>query len=656
MQNPPKKLRTVEDMSNRELYDFLRDNGSNHEQAVAGVETRNAKRDASPAQTTPQAAPKKPYSAEEFLREKGPRGGTAFKEGLSNVRKHESTGAQETFLQGASLNFMDDVAELLGDEGYDERVEGFRKKNPAGSFMLEMGGSMTLPGMAALRNTGKAAKLGRTVAEGAVIGGTAGAGAAEGGLVERGKGFVKGAAVGAPAAAGGYGAAKAVGGLTRSAQSRAAGHVQKMVDEAPPSSSIAQRGKPVTAAEMMGQPGERALRGARAVSPEAAGQIDATLTTRRAGQEERILDDLLGATGIGGRTNTVKAAKSIMEERATNAKPLYDAAHSVDVKDGRIARFLDIPQFRQGYERAARIAAAEGERIPSIDQIQMEGASIPVKVLDYLKRGLDDVIDGGMSGGGMGKAEARALRIKRDEMLEVLDELVPEFMQARGYYKGESDLIEALEQGRKLWNMHPDEAAEILANPKLTDGERELMRKGMLESVANKVEGVASHRDVTKARPLAESTLDRKRLRLLFPDDASFEAFKVKLAEEMKMAAAENNIMGGSQTADKLADIAEMAGLDLGDAMQLATGNPRPLIEKAVGSKLAARARGQTKAKANAMTPFLLSKSPEEFSALGEALAMEGVRNRNVQKTAASAGRAASPLFVPNGRRKDRQR
>jgi hypothetical protein len=628
--------------------------------AELGAFLKSGRANMAPAPAAPQkklgqnVAPRD-RSAEGSLRRQEIGGGVGLKEGLLTPRavKNMDTGALSTFMQGASLNTSD---ELLGGlagiidkdmtlgEGIAadrESVSRFREENPGGALGLNILGSATAPAALTALKAPAVATLGRTLKEGAALGAAMEAGATEGGVKKRLGASVKGAAIGAPVAAGGYGVVKAATNALRPAVSRASGELLDMYGSAKTSlKAISERmrgSKPTTLADEMGQTGLRKLRAARAVSPVAGEQIDNAFTTRRGGQEERILTDLLETSGIGGRTNTVKTAKSIIAERAENSKPLYEAAYSVDVKDPRILKVMKHPEFQDAYARAQRIARLEENPLPDLDPDK----GIPVRAFDYLKRVVDDISMGKVdSGASMTRTEGRALRTRLNEMLGHVDELVPEFAEARAYYKGESDLLEALETGRTLWRMHPDEAAEILRNPALSDGERELMRKGFMESIADKVESVAQRADATKRRPLEDVTLDRKRLRLLFDDDESFEAFKTRLAEEVKLARGEDYVRGGSNTADKLSDIAEMAGAPIGEVLQLATGNVRPLIERAASSKLGSWSQGMTRKKAESLTPMLLAQTPEELIQVGKNLTREEVRQKNVRQLGSGIGRA----------------
>lgn len=597
-------------------------------------------------------------------------------------------GALRPLTQGATLSWGDEIASGIRalaegvvpggptmGEAYrasmdieKEGLDKYRSAHPKTALGLELGGGLVsgLAATAATGGLGGAAltpTLTRAIATGAGIGAMEGAGSASGGLGQRTLGAGKGAALGAATTGALGGAAKGVRkllpigprkDLTKLAQAAA--------DDETSLTAIANAGrtstKPLIAADLGGENLRGLTRALRTQPGPARNEITEMVHERAGGAEERIINDLLETTGLKTRTNVVRTADDIIAERAANAAPLYEAAHSVAVKDDRIRKFLKIPQFKDAYNRFARIAAVEGEDLPPWEKLVEEGGAIPVRALDMLKRGMDDVIDSGLRGGSMGKAEARALRGKLNEMLDVVDENVPEFMQARAYYKGESELLEALETGRTLFKKHPDEIAKVLKDPKLTAGEKDLMRRGMFESLMDRIENIGTGSDI--ARRVGDKTMDLKRLRLLFEDDAAFDEFRKRLGDEARMHGTKNFLTAGSQTADKLAELADdgdkleqlmgIAGVAFGSPTAAATVGLRSL--SALGRE---RARA---ASAKRLQPVLTAKGAGISNALDalkrtaktEETAREARHLRRLPFAALFASLLAGNRSAPQGR------
>jgi hypothetical protein len=548
-------------------------------------------------------------------------------------------GAARAAGQGVTLGWSDElvggvrgalspnltVSEAIGRER--EGLKRYKEDHPIASPLIEIGSGIA-SGAAASLATGGAAlpTLARAVKVGASLGAVGGAGMSEGNVLDRAVGGAKGAAIGAATAGGlgklGIGVQKATPVPQRKALNqlaRRAGNDQTslnaIADEAMPGPNTLGKtspDKPLIMADYGGENLRGATRAVRTQPGTGKNEISEMLAGRSAGAEERVLDDLLQTTGLRDRTNTFQKAEDIIKERAETAKPLYAAAHSVEVKDDRLRKFFSIPEFQEAYEKGAqKIARLRGDAIPSLDKMMKEGGAIPVRAIDYLKRGLDDMIDAGAGSGNSARSNAAAaLRDLKNEMLDVTDELVPEFMEARGFYRGESELLEALESGRGLFKMHPDQAAQILKNPKLSQGERELMKRGMFEALADRIENIPTGNDI--ARRVGDKTMDQKRLRLLFDDDASFDRFKELLGQEARMHQTKNYITGGSQTADKLAELADLAGVGGFERLADVVGaNPLGMLRsglRAIGRKVD---ESTGEATAEHMTPLLKAQGKD---------------------------------------------
>lgn len=393
--------------------------------------------------------------------------------------------------------------------------------------------------------------------------------------------------------------------------------------------------KPETLMDLAGQNVMKLTRGAAMVpNSKAADQIPTALQNRALGQEERVLQDLLGETKLGGRTNTFERADELIQQRRANAKPLYEKAYEAPpIDDPDVLALFKDDAFDDAYQTARRIAKREGVDLPEslTRDVEVGGAKIseqvPVSVqaFDYVKRGLDDVIEKRMKSGTIGRTEARQLRNMLDDAIEKVDAGNPDYAKARSQFAGDTRMMEALDQGRTIFKIHPDEAQRVLS--KMSEGERELFRRGALESFADKVESVGSGNDVT--RRVFDKTLDKKRLRLLFPDDASFDAFGQQVAREARMNQSRNFIKGQSATADKLAELADVMGFSLDDIANLAQGNVSTLATKLVSKGMRARAQGLTQAVADQVarrtTAGASSRTPDELRAvLQELLAARG--------------------------------
>ena len=333
--------------------------------------------------------------------------------------------------------------------------------------------------------------------------------------------------------------------------------------------SMQATGEPVALTEVVGDPVRRVARAIRTIGGRGGQGVTDALETRAAGAEERAIGGMLERAGVA-RENIYATTDEMIQNRAAKAKPLYDRAYQAPpVKDKVVEEALQLPEFQKAYEAGRRIAAIERVPIPSIDEA-VAGEGVPVQALDYMKRGLDAVIEkGGESGTGLDRTTARALRERLREVLNRVDELVPEYKAARGEFAGQSALIEAHDMGTGIFKMPVQQAEQLVE--KMTASEREAFRKGAGEALAQRIESRATQ-DVTKRH--AASTLDKKRLRLLFPDEASYNAYRDQLRVLGEEHASKRFVVDGSQTADKFAELHDLfeTGVDFAAGGQLAPG------------------------------------------------------------------------------------
>jgi hypothetical protein len=390
-------------------------------------------------------------------------------------------------------------------------------------------------------------------------------------------------------------------------------------------------------------------RAARGVQGRAKTELPRFLSERVAGQEKRVLDDAFRLTGAADqpRTTTIpgptigpevrldpelglplvrpgergsifETTQEIITRRSKLASPLYEAAYEQSVPREVLGDVFDDDVFRKAYERGVRIAKREGVDLSPIGELLPEGGGmigpqeIPVQAIDFMKRGLDDLIEvGSRSSKGMGRQEARGIRNKLRDMLVSVDEVVPDYAEARSVFAGESKMLEALEQGQRLFQLEPAEAESIINA--LPNSEREMFIRGAFEKLAEKVEGASASFDITKRAPLANRTRDRQRLRLLFPSDEVFAEFQRGLADEATIARTNRFVTGGSNTAEK---IAEMMELGAGGVTAMMTGNVGSVAARFAQGALRRRTQGFTSGLGEAMLPTLKSTGADAAEAI----------------------------------------
>ena len=304
---------------------------------------------------------------------------------------------------------------------------------------------------------------------------------------------------------------------------------------------------------------------------------------------------------IGKNVDYVAQEDTLMGKLRANANTLYDQAYAHgSVDDTRILKVLEDDTFKKAFREAqaisgkeARAAELRGEDASRFKLQDIYGADkdgnlttvgkIPdVRTLDYIKRGIDALIDKGYRGEGMSKAEANALKDLKKAYVQVIDENVPEYAVARAKYAGDMEVLDALRLGRTDYlspKMLPAEAKKVV--DAMSDGERDALRAGVAQSLLTKV--MDAPQQVNAAQRIIGAPATRKRLEALFQDPNEYKVFEAAMQRESELFRNAQNIIRGSRTANKqeaIADLKSGSGIfDIaGEAVDVAVGSPGSVI------------------------------------------------------------------------------
>jgi len=304
---------------------------------------------------------------------------------------------------------------------------------------------------------------------------------------------------------------------------------------------------------------------------------------------------------IGKGVDYTAQEDKLMGNLRANANNLYDRAYAHgSVDDTRILKVLEDDTFKKAFKEAQAIANKEARAAelrgqdPSRFKLQdiydadeagnlISVGKIPdVRTLDYVKRGIDALIDKGYRGEGMSKAEANALKDLRKAYIGVIDENVPEYAAARAKYAGDMEVLDALRLGRTDYlspKMLPAEAKKLVDS--MSDAERDALRAGVSQSLMTKV--MDAPQQVNAAQRIIGAPATRKRLEALFQDPNEYKVFEAALQREAELFRSAQDIVRGSRTANKTAAMADLkAGNGIfdiaGEAVDIAAGSPGSVV------------------------------------------------------------------------------
>jgi hypothetical protein len=380
--------------------------------------------------------------------------------------------------------------------------------NIAGTAGVGGVGGMALKG---LSNTPKALALAQAIESGGMGGGTmlnkilgGSASGALGSLLIDPSSTGYGAAVGAafPVVGGAIGAV-AQGGkaliepLTKSGQEKIAGRTLlkyggKDVAKANPAQFIP--GSVPTTAEAVGNEGISSLtQGMRNQSPDFANALAERSAANRAAR-------VAAVKSVAGDD---VAMQSAITARESASSPLYDIAKNAKVQaDSSLKMILTKPSMESAWRRAQNLAAENNESLvvgknapsktvyvggkesavaghhgsktvqspglldangnPITMEVPEEFAQYSGRGLHYLKLALDDMIDDSSS--GIGKNEKRALLKTKDQLLNWMDNKIPEYGIARKTYADMSRPINQMEIGQMLYDRLQSGLSQMGAN------------------------------------------------------------------------------------------------------------------------------------------------------------------------------------------------
>jgi len=329
---------------------------------------------------------------------------------------------------------------------------------------------------------------------------------------------------------------------------------------------------------------------------------------------------------------------SLVGRLRANANNMYDRAYAHgSVDDTRLLKVLEDETFKDAFREAQRIANKEARAaelrgedpskyvLNDIYNLDADGnmvsvGKIPdVRTLDYIKRGIDALIDKGYQGKGMAKAEANALKDLRKAYIGVIDENVPEYAAARAKYAGDMEVLDALRLGKDEYltpKMLPEQARKLVSG--MSDAEKDALRIGAAQSILTKI--MDAPQQINAAQRVIGAPATRKRLEALFDNPAEYKVFEAALQREAELFRNAQEVIRNSRTANKkeaIEDLKRSANvLDVaGEAVNVATGSPGTVVGRVL-KYLQARSTLDEQTAGEVATMLKSSNLPEVDSVL----------------------------------------
>lgn len=334
---------------------------------------------------------------------------------------------------------------------------------------------------------------------------------------------------------------------------------------------------------------------------------------RKAGAGTRILSDFQNAFKVN--QDPFNITQSVLTTRKQLADPLYKAAYEKNALIGGkdIDRLMQDPAFVRAYDRASRLAQrevdADGNIIGrALPELKPDGNVFDLRTIDFIKRGIDAEINfSKLPTSGLEKTEIDSIKGLRNVFMKSVDNQAPaEYKQARQAFAGQSEILDALENGKQFFDIDARQLNSIYG--KLSPSEKEGFSIGAYDAIRSKI--VEGADGVDQVRRTFGSPEKRQQIKQLIGDDA-FATLEKQLTREKNIRTQDIKMLGGSQTQPRSVAQAEFEG-----ANELMPSVTQRGITQGTMDYLLRSLSGTGSRKAEAIAPDLFTVNPQQQTEL----------------------------------------
>tara|TARA_R110000822_G_scaffold27674_1_gene82351 strand:- start:97 stop:2040 length:1944 start_codon:yes stop_codon:yes gene_type:complete len=309
-------------------------------------------------------------------------------------------------------------------------------------------------------------------------------------------------------------------------------------------------------------------------------QIKGFLTARMKNQSDKLEEAI--AEAISGKTGGIANINALANERKELAAPLYDKAYKALVPyTDELKSILNRNVVKKALRSASDAASDEGDDfLNSIVKITDDGSVDFIKnptfrTLDYVKRGLDDVIERETSDFGRVSSQGRRALNVKNELLSLLDDASPDYREARRIYSDSLSNENALLKGRKFLSEDYDVLEQYIGG--LSESEKDFFKMGVARSLRDRIRNKITTGNQAQ---VFNKEMVWDKLKPVFGDDNQLNKFISIIEAEQAKARTFSGIMGNSKTAERLAAQADLnsGGFDTSIIEHGASGNTSGMV------------------------------------------------------------------------------
>jgi hypothetical protein len=368
------------------------------------------------------------------------------------------------------------------------------------------------------------------------------------------------------------------------------------------------------------------LRRASAAPGQARQETQTALSNRAAERAPRISGDL--RTLMSASPDFYTDITDLMAKRRTDAQALYGTAWAnapviTPQSAPNIWGMRDLPSFKEAMKAGMRRLSDMGLPLNSPQNV--------FRGLHETKLALDDMIETEMRQGN--RNQAATLLSMKERLLRDMDDVSGPYKIARQAYAGDSEMLEAMNQGRNIYTLPEQELRGFITRFSSNPSEYDAFRAGIAQAMLERVRAGGQNADPLQ---LVFPRGSEQRIRGAFRDDQAFEEFRNRLLEERTMLRTETaglrrNPMDPTQS--------DQGGL--GPVGTLATGRPARAAFEAAQNAMPSVA-GMAPATAQSAVSKLLTPSAPSTNLGPDPIerTIAGILNSLQQEEAALAGSA----------------
>jgi hypothetical protein len=387
-------------------------------------------------------------------------------------------------------------------------------------------------------------------------------------------------------------------------------------------------------ADAMGNPGQRMLAGVARQPGAYKTDVVEQLRKRQTDQSDRISQFL--AEGLDAPDTAAARAAGLKKARGDAANANYEAARGnagpVDTRGAQAAM-----EARVGPMRGAGISgdSIDGKMAKYLDRLRAkdpaasqlgdtglapsgaDATPTSVELSDFdrvlgVKQELQDDVGAALRAGRNNEARELGKIVKQiDEALEASSD---GYRKANDTFRADTQTMEAVDQGRDFTRPSSRAQDNVATFQGMTPDQQAAARAGYADPLMARIQSGAE--GVNKARPLT-STKVQAELGAMANDPQKLTR---QIDRENTMFETGNAALGGSKTADNLADMDDVGGMDAGLMANLLTGRWGSAATD--GLRMAgSAAKGQNEATRALIAQALMSSDPQKAiaSAIGQA-------------------------------------